>query len=114
MTTDSTFETRLRTLADFEPSSWPVLSLYLNTQPNENGRQDFDTWLNRELANKGKTFKSGSDEAKSFEADCGRIEQWLADNCDPATKGVACNSRRRSNKVSFTFRISRTCIHWRA
>jgi peptide chain release factor subunit 1 len=89
MSTDLTLETRLRTLAEFAPSSWPVLSLYLNTQSNEHGRQDFDAWLRRELANRGRTFKSGSNEAKSFEADCGRIQNWLAEQRDPATKCVA-------------------------
>jgi peptide chain release factor subunit 1 len=89
MTTDPTLQNLLKASAEFVPSSWPVLSLYLNTQSNEQGRRHFDSWLRKELANRSRTFKSGSNEAKSFEADCGRIQKWLAEQCAPTTKCVA-------------------------
>jgi peptide chain release factor subunit 1 len=87
--TNGTLEDRLRTLADFEPSPWPVLSLYINTQANEHGKDRFGPWLRKEFAAKGRTFEPRSEEAKSFETDAARIQAWMNQELDPASKGAA-------------------------
>jgi peptide chain release factor subunit 1 len=86
---NSSLETHLKALADFEPSALPVLSLYLDTRPNEHGRDQFQPWLRKELASRGRFFTAGSVEAKSFETDSRRIQEWLSERLNPASKCVA-------------------------
>ena len=44
-----TLTDQLSRLAAFEPSPYPVVSLYLNTQPNERGRDNFQAFVRKEL-----------------------------------------------------------------
>ena len=60
------FEDQLQRLLDFEPSTLPVISLYLNTQPDDRGRDHFDAFLRREFASRARTFATGSPEAQSY------------------------------------------------
>ena len=36
-------------LADFQPSNLPVISLYLNTQADQHGRDNFDSFVRKEF-----------------------------------------------------------------
>jgi peptide chain release factor subunit 1 len=82
-------EGRLRQLAEFPSSAFPVISLYLDTQANDRGRSQFEPWVRKELAARGQTIDPKSEAGKSFDADRQRIEAWLADQLDPASNGVA-------------------------
>jgi peptide subunit release factor 1 (eRF1) len=81
-------EDHLSKLAAFEPRPYPVISLYLNTQRNEHGRDQFQPWLRKELAARARTFEPRSSQARSFETDRQRIHKWLDEQLDPATNGV--------------------------
>ena len=48
MPTPSMLDDKLRELALFPPTTLPVLSLYLNTQPDQHGRTNFDAFLRKE------------------------------------------------------------------
>ena len=76
-------------LAALDPQDAPVLSLYLDTGPDDTGRRTFDLFIRKQLPDRLSTYAAGSDERSSFEADTARIEQFLADELEPSTRGVA-------------------------
>jgi len=49
MATPSGLGNTLRKLALFPPTTMPVLSVYLNTQPDQHGRDNFSPFLGKEL-----------------------------------------------------------------
>ena len=52
--------TRLDCLADFEACPFPVISLYLNLQADEHGKDRFEPFLRKELADQIHQRQSGS------------------------------------------------------
>ena len=85
----NTLEKIIDELAAFEPVELPVVSLYLNAQANENGRQDFERFLRKEFTERARTFPAQSPERESFERDVERINEYLRDEVRPETNGVA-------------------------
>ena len=86
----STVEESITRLATFEPSTFPVVSVYLNTQPDQHGRTpDMVPYLQREFKALARTFVQSSPELHSFERDVDRILSYAADKIDPAAHGVA-------------------------
>jgi peptide chain release factor subunit 1 len=85
----NTLEKIIDELAAFEPVELPVVSLYLNAQANENGRQDFERFLRKEFTERARTFPANSPERESFERDVERINEYLRDEVRPETNGVA-------------------------
>src|SRR5687767_920434 len=79
----------LNELAAFAPTNLPVISLYLNTQADQNGRANFDSFLRKELKRCVESFPSGSSEAASVEADVERIEHYLANELRPSSGSLA-------------------------
>ncbi len=75
-------------LAAFEPNGFPVLSLYLNTEPDERGRDNYGAWLRKELNARARTFPAGSSERESFDKDAERIGAFLEKELKPATNGL--------------------------
>jgi peptide subunit release factor 1 (eRF1) len=69
---------------------FPVLSVYLNTQPDQYGRApNLAPYLHREFTALARTFVPGSPELQSFERDAERILVYVTSEIDPATQGVA-------------------------
>jgi peptide subunit release factor 1 (eRF1) len=85
----NTLEQIIDRLAAFEPVGLPVVSLYLNAQANEHGRQDFDRFLRKEFSERARTFKAHTPERESFDRDAERIREYLRDELRPETNGVA-------------------------
>jgi peptide chain release factor subunit 1 len=85
----NTLEQIIDQLAAFEPVELPVLSLYLNAQANERGRQDFERFLRKEFTERARTFAAHSPERESFERDVERINEYLRDEVLPESNGVA-------------------------
>jgi len=86
----SNLEESITRLAAFEPSTFPVVSVYLNTQPDQHGRTpDVVPYLHREFKALARTFIQSSPELHSFERDAERILSYAADQIDPAAHGVA-------------------------
>jgi peptide subunit release factor 1 (eRF1) len=75
-------------LASFEPTDLPVISLYLNTQADQHGRDNFDSFVRKEFKAKSQTFPLRSPARLSFEKDSERIEAYLAE-LRPSANGVA-------------------------
>ena len=40
----------IETLGSFEPDGYPFLSIYINAEPGQNGRDTFPIWLKGELS----------------------------------------------------------------
>src|SRR5690349_13589612 len=85
----NTLEEIIDRLAGFEPTSLPVISLYLNAQSNEHGRQDFERFTRKEFPARARTFKAQSPERESFDKDIEKIEAFLREELRPETNGVA-------------------------
>lgn len=83
-------EELLDRLADFEPTTFPVLSLYLNMQPDQHGRTpDLKPYLEREFKALARTWQPGTPERESFDRDAERIISFLEERIDPSTNGLA-------------------------
>jgi peptide chain release factor subunit 1 len=78
----------LERLSAFEPAGFPVISLYLNAQPDQHGRDNFDSFLRNELRERVKSFPANSPERKSFERDIERINKYIEEEVRPSANGV--------------------------
>lgn len=90
--TTTSLETPLRAqldrLAAFEPVDLPVISLYLDMQPNQHGRDQFRTFVRKVLAERQRTFAMGTPGRQSFDADVERINTFLDENVDRSANGL--------------------------
>ena len=77
-------------LVAFEPTPLPVLSVYLNLQPDQHGRDpNVKPYLERELGALARTWPSACPERRSFDDDVQRILSYVDDKVDPAANGLA-------------------------
>lgn len=79
---------QLDRLAGLESGPFPVVSLYLNMQPDQRGRDHFEPFLRKELTERVRTFASGGPERESIEQDADKIRAYVAD-VDPSMNGLA-------------------------
>lgn len=80
---------QLDRLAAFEPTHLPVISLYLNTQADEHGKDQFETFLRKEFNRQAESFSKRSPERESFDRDVERIREWLTTQLQPSANGAA-------------------------
>lgn len=80
---------QLDRLAKFEPVPYPVVSLYLNAQPNERGRDQFQTFVRQEFKSRSQTYPQGSPDRTSLDKDLERITYYLENDLQPSANGVA-------------------------
>ena len=78
---------QLDRLASLEPSSSPVVSLYLDMRANGNGRDNSELFLRQALPDRVRTLKGEA--RKSVEADAERIQKYLADDVRNSANGLA-------------------------
>ena len=76
-------------LAAFESGGFPVVSLYLNTRPDQHGRDNIDSFVRKEFATVARSFAPESFERASFERDAERIKAYLREELRPSANGVA-------------------------
>jgi peptide subunit release factor 1 (eRF1) len=80
---------QLDRLANFEPTELPVISLYLDMQPDQNGRPKFDTYLRKWFSDHASSFRSASPERESFDRDVERITEYLSGDVHRGASGLA-------------------------
>jgi peptide subunit release factor 1 (eRF1) len=80
---------QLERLAAMEPSPYPVVSLYLNTQPNERGRDQYQAFVRKELKARAGTYPARSSEREMLDRDLDRISTFLESQVEPSANGVA-------------------------
>ncbi len=78
----------LSRLIEFDSGGLPVVSLYLNAQANQHGRDQFDRFIRREFSARAKTFEPRTPEGESFRRDAERIEKYLAEEVRPSASGI--------------------------
>ena len=64
-------------LIAFEPTEYPFISLYLNAQANDRGRDDFGLFVRQELTERAKTYETDTPARQSFDRDVERINTYL-------------------------------------
>jgi peptide chain release factor subunit 1 len=79
----------LERLAAFEPAPYPVVSLYLNTQPGPQGRDQYQAFTRKEFKARSRTWAAGSPERESLDRDLEKIAAYLETELQPSANGVA-------------------------
>ncbi|MCA1579333.1 MAG: hypothetical protein LC794_18455 [Acidobacteria bacterium] len=96
-TTENTNETTeytkperlLEKLLQFESTSAPMISLYLDAQVDQNGKRNLLPFVRKQLNERAKTYDNNTPERESFEADFVRIVRYLEEGIKTTTNGVA-------------------------
>ena len=88
---------QLEKLARMEPVPYPVVSLYLNSQPNERGRDQFQAFVRQEFRARSATYPAGSSDRESLDKDVARITDYLENQVDPSSNGIAIFSCSAAN-----------------
>src|SRR5205823_10230878 len=70
------------------PGPFPVVSLYLNLQPNDRGRDQFEPFMRREFDDRVRTYGASGRERQSLERDAERIRAFV-NELNPAANGAA-------------------------
>lgn len=89
MPSSQQLDEQLRRLAAFEPTGAPVVSLYLDTQPDERGRDAYDAFVRREFRERARGYAPNTPERLSLDKDFARIEAYLDRELRPSANGVA-------------------------
>ena len=80
--------TQLDRLASIDTGPFPVISLYLNLQPNEHGRDQVEPFLRKDLADRVATYPASGPERESLDRDADRIREYVG-TVDAAVSGLA-------------------------
>ena len=108
----TTINEQLDRLAAFEPMPYPVVSLYLNTQPGQTGRDQFQSFVRAEFKSRSGTYPPGSPDRDSLDKDLERIATYLDTELEPSANGVAifaCSAGELFEAVQLTAPIEQ---HW--
>ena len=79
---------QLDRLAALEPGPFPVISLYLNLQPDGNGKEHFEPFLRKELTERIRTYPPSTPERNSLERDAEKIRSHV-NGVEPSMNGLA-------------------------
>ena len=76
-------------LARFTPVEWPVISLYLNLQADQHGKDNFASFVKKELLAPMRDHAPKSPGQVSIDSDARRIQSFLAAEVPPSANGLA-------------------------
>ena len=79
---------QLDRLAAFDPGPFPVISLYLNLQSDEHGKDRVEPFLRKELTERIRTYAASTPERNSLETDAEKIRQYVG-SVEPSMNGLA-------------------------
>jgi peptide chain release factor subunit 1 len=79
----------LDSLAAFEPVPFPVFSLYLNTEPDGQGRRTHNPFMRRQLTEKVRGYALTAAAKASVEEDLTRVSDYVEHQIRPETRGLA-------------------------
>lgn len=105
---------QLERLAAFEPAPYPVVSLYLNTQPGQHGRDQHQAFIRKELKARGRTYPPNSPEHESLEHDIEQIARYLETELQPSSNSVAifaCSAGELFEAIQSAAPIERHWLH---
>lgn len=78
----------LNQLTSVEATDKPFISIYLNAEPNEHGRDDFDVFLKKQISVHEGRFAEDSAERTSFDRDVKKINKYVG-KIKPSANGIA-------------------------
>jgi peptide chain release factor subunit 1 len=76
-------------LAGLEPTRLPFISLYLNAQPDDRGRDRHEAFVRGELGERAASYMDDAAARASLTRDLDRIQQWLSTELQPSANGAA-------------------------
>jgi peptide chain release factor subunit 1 len=76
-------------LAAFPPGEHPFVSVYLDTRPDQVGREKSHAFVRHELKARADTYPMHSPARASIDADAERIVTWLQNEARPQANGIA-------------------------
>ena len=79
----------LNKLAGFEPTGFPVLSVYLNAEASGSGTDQYGIWLKNELNEIVQKYEAESSEGQSVTKDVERIFNFIENDVEPSANGIA-------------------------
>jgi Peptide chain release factor 1 (eRF1) len=78
----------VKKLTEFDATDFPFISAYFNTQPDQNGKFNYNLTAENFIKENAEDFEARSPRRTSFDDDAKRITDFL-ENVDSTTKGVA-------------------------
>ena len=109
-----TLTEQLERLAAFEPAPYPVVSLYLNTQPGQHGRDQYQAFVRKELKARSRTYPQNSPERESLDRDLEKIGRYLETELRPSANSVAifaCSAGELFETIQLAAPIERHWLH---
>jgi peptide chain release factor subunit 1 len=106
-------DTRLDHLASFNGGPLPVVSLYLDTRPDQHGRDHFQPFLRKELARCVRDFVGTLDARASLEQDVSAIHHYL-DGVDRRANSIAlfaCSGAGLFEPIALEAPVSEHLVH---
>ena len=82
-------EKLIEKLISFESVDAPVISLYLDARPDQNGRKNFLPFVRKQINERIKTYAADSAERESLEEDFVRITRYLESEVNSTSRGLA-------------------------
>ena len=105
---------QLERLAAFEPAPYPVISVYLNTQPGQHGRDQYQAFIRKEFKARSRTYPPNSPERESLDRDLEKISRYLETELQPSSNSVAifaCSAGELFETVQMAAPIDRHWLH---
>ena len=88
-TLDTPLREQLDKLVAFQGQEAPVVSLYLNLEPDQHGRDNFEVFCRKAFADQLKVYNERSPQRANLEGDFERIRTYLANDINRSANGVA-------------------------
>ena len=82
-------ETTLDRLARLDDSPVPIVSLYLNLRADAQGKDNYQSFVRKELPARARTFAAGTPERDSVDRDIIRIQEYLEGEVPASANGLA-------------------------
>jgi peptide subunit release factor 1 (eRF1) len=82
-------ETTLDRLARLDDSTVPIVSLYLNLRADAQGKDNYQSFVRKELPARARTFAAGTPERDSVDRDIARIQEYLEGEVPASANGLA-------------------------
>lgn len=79
----------VETLAAYESNGADFISLYLNAEANQNGRDEYQTWLRNSFRDEAENYEEESPEAIFFTELTERINNFLENEAQDEANGIA-------------------------
>ena len=88
-TATQSLESMLDKLARLDASPMPIVSLYLNLSADAQGKDNYQSFVRKELQARARTFPEGSPERGSVDQDVARIQGYLEGEVPASANGLA-------------------------